>query len=331
MSEIIMKPVAMFRDPFRRGKNLLVLCDTYRWTDSSWKELVPANSNFRHHAKAIFDKAKDRKFWFGIEQEYSLLVEQNNFTSHPLGFPTSGFPGPQGPYYCSVGANNCYGREVMDVHYRLCLYAGVNVSGTNAEVMPGQWEFQVGPCEGIDIGDHLWMARYILGRVSEDYGLIHSFAPKLFSDWNGAGCHCNFSDEKMRSGEGGMAYINEFCEKLEGKDNEVHKLHISVYGENKDRLTGLHETSRMDKFSYGVANRAASVRIPSQVANENGKGYIEDRRPASDIDPYVVASLIIDSTTNDVTMRDPLIQHYRKWQAGGGVNTKEVSNPAKEE
>lgn len=264
MSEIILKPVAIFKDPFRRGKNILVLCDTYAWTDNTFTKLKPANTNFRADSLPIFDKAKDRKFWFGIEQEYSLLVEQNNFTTHPLGFPASGFPGPQGPYYCSIGSANCYGREVMDAHYRSCLYAGIKVSGTNAEVMPGQWEFQIGPCEGIEIGDHIWMARYILGRVSEDYGLIHSFEPKLFHDWNGAGCHTNFSDEHMRSGDGGMAYIDEVCAKLKGGEKDAkHKLHISLYGNNKDRLTGIHETSRMDVFSYGVSNRAASVRIPT--------------------------------------------------------------------
>jgi glutamine synthetase len=131
----------MFKDPFRRNGNMLVLCETMKWKDTTYSELVPANTNFRHHAKPIFDEAAGKKFWFGIEQEYSLLVQKNNFTTHPLGFPASGFPGPQGPYYCSIGANNCYGREVMDAHYRCCLYAGIKISGTNAEVMPGQWEY----------------------------------------------------------------------------------------------------------------------------------------------------------------------------------------------
>lgn len=97
-----------------------------------------------------------------------------------------------------------------------------------------------------------------------------------------------------------------------------------MYGENKGRLTGLHETSRMDKFSFGVANRAASVRIPSQVANDNGKGYIEDRRPASDIDPYVVGALIIDTTINDESKRDALVKHYREWQKERGVDMEAV-------
>lgn len=281
------------------------------WKDKTFKELVPANTNFRNAAKKIFDNAKDKKFWFGIEQEYSLLVEKNNFTVHPLGFPASGFPGPQGPYYCSNGANNCFGRDVMETHYRYCLWAGIKIAGTNAEVMPGQWEYQIGPSEGIDIGDHLWVSRYILSRVSEEFGLTHSFAPKLFADWNGAGCHTNFSDQTMRDGTDGMEHIEKFCKRLSDK----HVLHISLYGENKDRLTGLHETSSAETFSYGVANRAASVRIPTSVAADNGKGYIEDRRPGSDIDPYVVAAMIIDTTTNEETLAEPLISHYKTWVA----------------
>jgi glutamine synthetase len=257
-------------------------------------------------------------------------VEQNNFTTHPLGFPASGFPGPQGPYYCSVGANNCFGREVSEAHYRCCLYAGIKISGTNAEVMPGQWEFQIGPSLGISIGDHMWMARYILGRVSEDYGVIHSFEPKLFTDWNGAGCHTNFSNIKMREGSGGMDYIEHCCNKLKGNErDDKHKLHISMYGNNKGRLTGIHETSRMDKFSWGVGNRAASVRIPTQVKADNGAGYIEDRRPGSDIDPYVVGSLIIDTVENDATLAVPLIEHYRVWQAERGTDMRAIEEALK--
>ena len=144
-SEIIMKPVAYFRDPFRRGNHILVMTETYKWTDSTYTQLEPANTNFRVHAKKIFDAKLDEEPWYGIEQEYTLVGTKTKFTTWPLGWPNNGYPGPQGPYYCSVGANNCFGRVIADAHYRACLYAGIKVSGTNAEVMPGQWEYQVGP------------------------------------------------------------------------------------------------------------------------------------------------------------------------------------------
>jgi glutamine synthetase len=157
-----------------------------------------------------------------------MLGTSTKFTSWPLGWPNNGYPGQQGPYYCSVGANVCFGRIIADVHYKACLYAGINISGTNAEVMPGQYEYQVGPSTGVDIGDHLYMSRYLLGRVAEDYGICISFAPKLFPEWNGSGCHTNFSTETMRAGTGGMAYIEKMMEKLSVK----HKLHMSMYGED---------------------------------------------------------------------------------------------------
>jgi glutamine synthetase len=241
-SEIIMKPVAMFRDPFRRGNHLLVMTETYSWTDSTCSELKPTNTNFRVHAKKIFDspEAVAEESWFGIEQEYTLLGTRTKFTSWPLGWPQNGYPGPQGPYYCSVGSNNCFGRVIADAHYKATLYAGINTSGTNAEVMPSQWEYQVGPCEGISIGDHHWMSRYILQRIAEDFNVTISFAPKLFEEWNGSGCHTNFSTKTMREGSQGMAYIHKMMEKFAAK----HKEHIDLYGEgNHKRLTGIHETS----------------------------------------------------------------------------------------
>ena len=312
-SEVILKPVAYFADPFRQGDNVLVICESWNWKEgSNFQELVPANTNFRHFANKIWDHptVAAEETWYGIEQEYTLVSTNTKFTMWPLGWPNNGYPGQQGPYYCSVGANVCFGRVIADMHYKACLYAGVKISGTNAEVMPGQWEFQVGPSQGVAIGDHVWMARYLLHRVAEDFNVCVSFAPKLFPDWNGSGCHTNFSTKTMREGTGGMKYIDDMMKKLGPK----HALHISVYGDdNSKRLTGHHETSSCEVFSYGVANRAASFRIPTQTAHDNGKGYIEDRRPASNINPYVVGALLADSTLLEESQAGPMLLHFQKW------------------
>jgi glutamine synthetase len=311
-SEVILKPVAYYRDPFRQGDNIMVMCETFQWTDETYTKLKPSNTNFRHFATKIWDDCLEEQPWYGIEQEYTMLGTSTKFTSWPLGWPNNGYPGAQGPYYCSVGANVCFGRIIADAHYKACLYAGINISGTNAEVMPGQYEYQVGPSTGVDIGDHLYVSRYLLGRVAEDYGICISFAPKLFSDWNGSGCHTNFSTETMRDGKGGMKYIEDMMEKLSAK----HLLHMEMYGDdNHLRLTGHHETSSSDKFSWGVGNRAASFRIPTSVRAANGKGYIEDRRPASNIDPYVVSAMIFDTTVLKESKAQPMIDHFKAWSA----------------
>eukprot|EP01084_Bolivina_argentea_P130922 231117_1 len=193
----------------------------------------------------------------------------------PLGWPNNGFPAPQGPYYCGVGSNVAYGRHVAEAHYRACLFAGLNISGINAEVMPGQWEFQIGPCTGIDSGDQLWLARYILARVAEDFGVIVSYAPKpVKGDWNGTGAHTNYSTKSMRE-NGGYKHIINAIKKL----GKAHKIHMKSYGkDNEDRLTGNHETAKFDTFKYGVADRGSSIRIPRQSEIDQ-KGYFEDRRP----------------------------------------------------
>eukprot|EP00499_Haloplacidia_sp_CaronLabIsolate_P001166 CAMPEP_0196797762 /NCGR_PEP_ID=MMETSP1104-20130614/38800_1 /TAXON_ID=33652 /ORGANISM="Cafeteria sp., Strain Caron Lab Isolate" /LENGTH=362 /DNA_ID=CAMNT_0042168169 /DNA_START=10 /DNA_END=1098 /DNA_ORIENTATION=- len=282
-SEVLLHPVRIFRDPFRGGDNIIVLCEC---TDPAGKAIA---TNTRQTSLAVFEKAAGEEPWFGIEQEYTLF-EADGLT--PLGWPRGGFPGPQGPYYCGAGANSAYGRWIADAHYRACLYAGISISGINAEVMPGQWEYQVGPCEGIDSGDQVWMSRYIMLRVCESFGVNVSFDPKpIPGDWNGAGCHTNYSTKAMRE-EGGWAAVIAAIEKLGAK----HLEHIAVYGEGNDRrLTGQHETAHIGNFSYGVANRGASVRIPRET-EANGKGYFEDRRPASNMDPYVVTAKLVETT-----------------------------------
>jgi len=283
-SEVLLKPVAIFPDPFRRGDNILVLCETMKPVTN---EPIPTNT--RRAAKALFDKKLELEPWFGIEQEYTLLKPDG---IKPLGFPEVGYPAPQGPYYCGAWFDSAIGRPIADAHYKACLYAGITISGINAEVMPGQWEYQIGPCTGISSGDHMWMSRYLMIRVCEVMGVNVTFDPKPCSgDWNGAGCHTNYSTAPMRK-DGGWDVIIAAIEKLGKK----HEEHIKVYGEgNERRLTGHHETASIDKFSYGVANRGASVRIPRE-AETNKKGYFEDRRPASNMDPYVVTSKIFDTT-----------------------------------
>jgi len=284
-SEVIMKPVAVFKDPFRGGENILVLTDTY--TPGG----TPLPTNSRNPAAEIFAKRDGETPWFGLEQEYTLF---NLDKSTPLGWPTGGYPGPQGPYYCGAGADRSYGRAISEAHYKACLFAGLEISGTNAEVMPGQWEYQIGPSVGIDAGDELMISRYILKRVCEDFGVHVTLDPKpIPGDWNGAGCHTNFSTEKMRKA-GGLAVIESAIKKLGAK----HQQHIDAYGEgNERRLTGKYETADMNTFSYGVANRGCSIRIPRQTDTE-GYGYLEDRRPSSNCDPYVVTSMVFDTCTD---------------------------------
>ena len=226
-----------------------------------------------------------------MEQEYTLF---NLDLKTPLGWPKGGTPGEQGPYYCGAGADRAYGRSVSEAHYKACLYAGLEISGTNAEVMPGQWEYQIGPSVGIDAADQLTISRYILDRICEDLGVIVSIDPKPISgDWNGAGCHMNFSTESTRKA-GGLKTIEEMCEKLGKK----HQEHIAAYGEgNERRLTGDCETADINTFSWGVADRGCSIRVPRDTAAE-GCGYLEDRRPSSNVDPYVATALLFETCTN---------------------------------
>lgn len=282
-SEVILKPRAVYRDPFREGKHILVMCDTY--TPGG----APLPTNTRHSCAVVMSKAEAEVPWFGLEQEYFLI---DRATGKPLGFPAEGDPPPQGPYYCGVGEANAFGREVVEMAWRAQLYAGLKVGGINAEVAPGQWEFQVGPCVGIEGGDMLWMGRYILERVAELQGLSVNYDPKpIEGDWNGSGCHTNFSTKDMRAEGGYKRAINPAIDRLSMK----HDLHIAAYGEGNDkRLTGKHETAPITQFRWGVADRGASIRVGNSVAAD-GKGYFEDRRPAGNCDPYVVTKLLVST------------------------------------
>ena len=280
-SDCLLKPVWLCKDPIRGKENILVMCEVMN-ADGS----VHA-SNTRAHLREIEEKFSKEKIWFGIEQEYTFFEGRN-----PLGWPEGGYPAPQGPFYCGVGADEAFGREIVEDHLDLCLESGLELSGINAEVMPGQWEYQIGPLGPLEVADQMWVSRWLLYRISEDYGVSATLHPKpVKGDWNGAGAHINFSTQSMRE-EGGLKVIEDACEKLSKKHNE----HIAVYGaHNEERLTGDHETQSISEFSYGVSDRGASIRIPMQTSND-GYGYLEDRRPSSNMDPYQACAILIETT-----------------------------------
>ncbi len=275
-SDCLLKPVYICPDPGIRDGYLVM-------TEVLNADGTPHESNGR----ATIDD-EDDDFWFGFEQEYFIW---NPETDKPLGFPAGGFPGPQGPYYCGVGGQNVFGRDIKDEHLDICLDAGLNVEGTNGEVAAGQWEFQIFAKGAKSAGDQIWIGRYLLERLVEKYGLSINWHPKPLGDldWNGSGMHANFSNTVIRTAAS-KAKIEEVCEAFRSVVDE----HIAVYGaDNDQRLTGQHETAAITDFSYGVSDRGASIRIPVYTANNGWSGYLEDRRPASNADPYKVAARII--------------------------------------
>ena len=278
-SDCVLKPVFSCPDPIRGGDHLLVMNEVLL------TDMTPHPTNTRHALAVTAEKYADQEPWFGIEQEYTMFKG-----SRPLGFPESGgYPGAQGPYYCGVGADDVYGRPVVEAHMEACLQAGLALSGINAEVMPGQWEFQVGPASPLDVSDQLWVARWLLHRIGEDFGISITLDPKpVRGDWNGAGAHTNFSTKAMRQSYDAVIKAAEAL----GKNADHHVLN---YGDGiEQRLTGQHETAPYNEFNYGVSDRGASVRIPWQVEKDQ-KGYLEDRRPNANCDPYTVTRLIVDT------------------------------------
>ncbi len=275
-SDCILKPVFTCPDPQRKDA-YLVMCEVL---DSKGQ---PHESNGRAHIED-----DDNDFWFGFEQEYFLW---DPATNKPLGFPANGYPAPQGPYYCSVGANNAFGREIVEEHLDACLEAGLNVEGINAEVAAGQWEFQIFAKGAKEAGDQIWVARYLLERIGEKYGVSINWHCKPLGqlDWNGSGMHANFSNTLLRTANS-EAKFKAVCEAFRPAVAEC----IAVYGaDNDQRLTGKHETASIHDFSYGVSDRGASIRIPLYAVDHNWSGYLEDRRPNSAADPYKVAAVII--------------------------------------
>ena len=308
-TDCILKPVYVVGDPFRSKSSVstsphkLVFCEVYNPDGKT-----PHKSNTRSKLRGLLTELKFKEYdanlsevpWFGWEQEYVITHAPNKEFSHfkygggiPLGFGLGeeGKPRPQGDYYCGVGGLNVIGRELVEEHIIKCAEIGLNIGGINAEVLIGQWEYQIGPVTALNGSDQLWVSRYILERVAEKKGLGISYHPKpVNGDWNGSGCHVNFSTKEMRD-KGGLKKILEACNKL----SERHTEHIEVYGEfNDKRLTGKHETSSMETFSLGNSDRGSSIRIPVHTYT-NERGYFEDRRPAANCDPYKVSNVMIET------------------------------------
>jgi glutamine synthetase len=266
-SDCKLTPVKIYHNPFHFN-GWLVMCSTEK------REAI------------TFEDSDD--YWFGFEQEYFIMNGHNK----PLGW-TGGEPGPQGPYYCGVGASKVAGREVVSDHMIKCIDAEIDITGTNAEVALGQWEYQVFSKGAKNAGDDLWMSRYILERVAEEYGYDINIEPKpIKGDWNGSGMHTNFSTDEMRNNSQ-LGVYTDILDKMKDR----HAEHIAVYGKDNDqRLTGKHETASIDQFTYGEGNRGASVRIPPEtVGSDYTTGYLEDRRPASNANPYDITKAIIDT------------------------------------
>lgn len=284
-SERFLKPVYTCKNPFYEN-GLIVLCAVY----NDYKSTIPNENNIFDECLKVLEKYKDENPWFGFEQEYFLLSKNGSLLCENYE--------KQGQYYCSVGTNNAIGRNISDEHLKTCLEIGLKIYGTNAEVAPGQWEYQIGTLEGIEAAHQLWISRYILLRISEKHDICVSFHPKPFDFLNGSGCHANFSTKKTRNKlsldenteKNGLDYIiNDIIPKLK----ENHKLYIDNYGKHNDkRLTGKYETSNISNFSWGIGTRNTSIRIGNDT-NEKGFGYFEDRRPASNCDPYLVCMLLV--------------------------------------
>ena len=277
-SDCVLKPVRLYPNPLEKGNHTLVLCEV--WTVNNHSH----ETNTRHMLDLTLQYLDDDTIdeWVGFEQEYTLY--ENGL---PFGWPEIGEPPPQGDYYCGRNA----GEEIVTEHTDACIEAGISIAGTNAEVMLGQWEYQIGAGGSLHMSDDLWIARWLMEKICYKHGITVSLDPKpIEGDWNGAGCHTNFSTKQMRE-NGGDEFIFKACMDLE----KVHGEHMEVYGKgNERRLTGLHETQAIDTFSWGVSDRGASIRIPWQV-DKDGCGYLEDRRPSSNCDPYRVSKKLIET------------------------------------
>lgn len=302
-SDCKLVPVRSVYDPVRGGNNVLVLCEVTDFNDT------PDVYNKRARTRELAKQYKDLYPVFGLEQEYTMYRGAT-----PLGLTSSIIP-KQGPYYCGIGADEVCGRDIVESHMEACRLAGLKLSGVNAEVMPGQWEFQIGPADPLEVGDHLWLARYLLYRIAERFGVTIKLDPKPVAGLNGAGLHTNFSTAKMREVGAGLSECVLAAQRLgldvvtgtivsynmiEGKVFPTNK-YPAAYCPSEDyklRLSGDYETCSYKDFKYGIGDRGASIRVPTHVKKALG-GYIEDRRPCANADPYGIVNYILETTCGD--------------------------------
>ena len=282
-SEILLKPRRIFRCPFRPN-GLIVMCDTYQRRSG---DSEPTPTNHRAESAKVFEQYSNMECWFGIEQEYFIT---DSTTNYPVGYQDFQ---EQGPYYCSVGSQRAFCRQLSDAHLNACILAGIDICGTNAEVAPGQWEYQIGIVkDGLDACDQLWISRYILEKLTESFpNLTINWHPKPYSDLNGSGCHVNFSTRHTRASYG-IDKIEDIFRILQSN----HARDMKVYGlDNHLRMTGQHETSDFTEFTWGYGSRTTSARIGYETEMK-AQGYFEDRRPASNMDPYLVLPCLVRAT-----------------------------------
>lgn len=308
-SDCILKPVRLYPNPINKGMmdSYLVMCEVMS------ADGIPHDTNTRQ-----LIGEEEEGLWFGFEQEYTIMKD-----GKPLGFPTNGYPEPQGKYYCGVGNGQVHGREFVEQHMENCIMAGIDITGTNAEVMLGQWEYQVFGKGKLKSADDLWVSRYILMQMSEDYGFNIELHPKpVQGDWNGSGLHCNFSNVEMRD-NGGKEYFNTLFKTFESR----HIEHIKCYGSsNNMRLTGDHETQSIEKFTWGVSDRGASIRIPLETS-KGWNGYVEDRRPASNADPYRITHIIAESIEISENLGRTLHNMYSEVEVSDEVKDMIMTEP----